>query len=110
MEAAYFVVFLWARAVTQAKSAAIGAIHRAGAGQAMDAPEGPVAIDPTIQHTSKVVRIGKVVDSSTFEVIYTSENPIKPEPHPATRTRAEWDRLLDDLYQDWHGHWARQPA
>ena len=108
MEAAYFGVHLWARAADKAKSTEVAAIHRAVAGQSMDAPEGTVTIDGVTQHTSKVVRIGKIVDSSTFEVIYTSENPIRPEPYPTTRTRAEWDWLLADLYNGWQGHWAQQ--
>ena len=108
MEAAYFGVHLWAKAVTVAKSSDVQAIHHAVLSQSMDAPEGMVTIEPTTQHTCKTMRIGKIVDASTFEVVYTSERPIRPEPYPSTRSRAAWEQLLSHLYETWQGHWARQ--
>jgi urea transport system substrate-binding protein len=50
----------------------------------MNAPEGVVRIDPTTQHTSKTIRIGKIVDSGRFQILYTSEEAIVPIPYPPT--------------------------
>ena len=106
MESAYFGAMLWAQAINGVGSAEPSSIREAIKGQAFDAPGGPVQVDPATQHTSKVVRIGKILDGRRFEVVYTSEAPIAPIPYPATRSRADWDHLLADLYRRWGGAWA----
>jgi urea transport system substrate-binding protein len=106
MEATYFGVHLWAQAVRAAGSADVRAIRKAIKGQRFDAPEGPVQIDPTTQHTSKTVRIGKILEGRHFEVVYTSESPIAPVPYPPTRTRQAWHDFVNDLHISWGGHWA----
>ncbi|MDB5326673.1 MAG: serine/threonine protein kinase [Phycisphaerales bacterium] len=110
MQAAYVGVNLWAKSVAAAGSDDVAAIRRCVGGQKFNAPGGVVTVDPITRHTLKSVRIGKIVDSSSFEVIYTSENPITPMPYPVTRTPDRWRQLLDDLHAGWGGHWASQPA
>ena len=110
MQAAYVGVNLWAKSVAAAGSDDIAAIRRCVGGQKFNAPGGVVTVDPITRHTSKSARIGKIVDSSAFEVIYTSENPIAPMPYPTTRQPDEWRNLLDGLHAGWGGHWASQTA
>jgi urea transport system substrate-binding protein len=105
VEAAYVGVYLWSQAVRKAGRDEAAAIRQAIKGQTFDAPEGAVRIDADNQHTWKTVRIGRVSDDGRFQVVYSSENPIRPEPYPPSRSRAEWDAFLAGLFQRWHGHW-----
>jgi urea transport system substrate-binding protein len=94
MEAAYVGVKLWAQALIVACTCEPRQIRDALRGQTFNAPEGPVRIDPDSQHTWKTIRIGQVLDDGQFEVVYSSENPIRPEPYPDTRSVPEWKSLL----------------
>jgi urea transport system substrate-binding protein len=106
VEAAYVGVHLWSQAVRQAGRDEAGAIRGAIKGQTFDAPHGVVRIDPDNLHTWKTVRIGRIGEDGRFQVIYSSESPIRPEPYPRSRSRADWDAFLGDLFRRWHGHWA----
>jgi urea transport system substrate-binding protein len=97
MEAAYLGVNLWAQAVTEAGSPDIPQIREALRHQSFNAPEGPVHFDSVNQHTWKTIRVGKVLEDGQFEVIYSSERPIRPEPFPDTRSPREWTAFLDGL-------------
>ena len=106
MEAAYFGVHVWAKAVTEAGRDDVKAIRAAATHQEFDAPEGMVRIDPDTQHTSKVFRIGRITPEGSFQVEYSSEVPIAPIPYPNTRSKGEWDEFLQDLRLRWDGNWA----
>jgi urea transport system substrate-binding protein len=106
MEAAYFGVHCWAQAVKAAGDDNVARIRRAVRHQAFDAPEGLVRIDPETQHTSKIVRIGRITAENRFAVIYSSDSPIAPIPYPNTRSKGEWDTFLMDLHLRWGGQWA----
>jgi urea transport system substrate-binding protein len=62
-------------------------------------------IDPDNRHTWKVVRVGRIVDGGQFDIVWSSEKPVRPEPFPASHSRADWDALLGGLYRKWDGHW-----
>src|SRR5262249_33934345 len=106
MEAAYFGVHLWAQAVQDAGTDDVSAIRRAIKGRRFDAPEGAVRVDPDNQHTWKIARIGQLRDDGHFDVVYSSEQPIRPEPYPPSRSPSEWDAFLTDLFRRWGGQWA----
>jgi len=53
-----------------------------------------------------VFRLGKIVECGPFEVIAGSEDPIRPEPHAASRSPAAWNAFLTDLQQRCDGLWA----
>jgi urea transport system substrate-binding protein len=105
MEATYVGVHLWAQAVRAAGTDDPAAVRRALKGQSLDAPEGRVRVDPKTQYTWKVVRMGRVVPGSQFDIQWSSDKPIAPEPFPPTRTRQAWEQFLQKLYDDWAGHW-----
>jgi urea transport system substrate-binding protein len=65
-----------------------------------------VRIDPDNQHLWKTVRLGRVVEGGQFEVIWSSDAPVRPEPFPNTRPAAAWRAFLADLFQRWEGHWS----
>lgn len=109
MESAYTAVHLWAAAVAAAGTTEPAAVRRALRGRTYDAPGGPVRIDSENQHTWKVARIGRIVSGGQFEIVWTSPEPIRPEPYPpipaGTDVRAYWDGVLKDLYNGWGRHW-----
>jgi urea transport system substrate-binding protein len=107
MEAAYLGVHLWAQAVQQAGTTNTSAIRKALRTQKFDAPGGPVRIDPQNQHTWKTMRLGRIVEGGQFEIVWSSEKPIRPEPYPGSRSPAAWDKFLAGLYREWDGHWTK---
>ena len=97
MEAAYVGVNLWAQAVAEVGSPDPAEVRAALRHQSFSAPEGLVHIDPDNQHTWKTIRIGKVREDGQFEVIYSSEKPMRPEPYPDTRSAQDWNLFVDSL-------------
>jgi urea ABC transporter urea binding protein len=107
MEAAYLGVHLWAQAVEAAGTSETSAIRRALPNQKFDAPSGTVRIDPENHHTWKTMRLGKIVEGGQFEIVWSSEKPIRPEPYPSSRSAADWDEFLADLFNQWGRHWTK---
>jgi urea transport system substrate-binding protein len=106
MEAAYFGVHLWAQAVEDAETDEVEEVRDAIKRQSWGAPEGVVYVDPENQHTWKTVRIGRIDQQGQFDVVWTSERPVRPVPFPIFRTRDQWLALLDSLRKEWGGGWA----
>ncbi len=106
IEAAYFGVHLWAKAVEEAGTEETRAVRKALANQSLRAPEGIVHIDADTQHTWKTVRIGRIREDLQFEIVWTSNKPIRPVPYPVYRTKSEWDQFLLGLYTGWGQAWA----
>jgi len=107
MEAAYFGVYLWAHAVTAAGTTEVSAVREALQHQSLISPEGIVSIDSETQHTWKTVRVGKIRPDGQFEIVWSSENPTRPIPYPAFRSKSDWDAFLDELQSGWSGAWSR---
>jgi urea transport system substrate-binding protein len=107
MESAYVAVHLWARAVTEANDTRPALVRQAIKGLRFNAPGGPMRIDPANQYAWKVERLGRIDQGGQFKIVWSSEEPIHPEPFPATRKRTEWLRFLDETYRDLGGRWGR---
>jgi urea transport system substrate-binding protein len=105
IEAAYNSVWLWARAVFEAGTAEIPDVIRAMRRQSLNAPEGIVTVDDETQHTWRPVFVGRIRNDGQFDIVWSSEKPIRPIPYPRSRSREEWDSFLENLYQAWGG-WA----
>ncbi len=105
MEAAYCGVYLWKEAVLEAGNDNPATVRAAMAHQKFEAPEGLIAMYPANHHAIRTARIGRVVNSREFEVVYSSPKPLLPEPFPSTRTRRDWDAFLQKLYRDWGNRW-----
>lgn len=89
MEAAYIMVYLWKQAVEKAGSADdLEAVRLAAVGQSFDAPEGTVTINAN-HHISKTVRIGQVRQDGLFDIVWSTDSPVEPQPWnqfvPATK-------------------------
>lgn len=82
IEAGYFGVYLWAEAVKKAGSTEVDKVREAAkSGVEFKAPEGLVKIEPENQHTWKTVRIGEVQADGQFKELWSTGEPIKPDPY-----------------------------
>ena len=105
IEAAYCSVHLWAQAVVEAESEEVANVLKAIRRQSLNAPEGIVSVDDETQHTWRPVYVGQIRADGQFDLVWSSEKPVRPIPYPNSRSHAEWDAFLDGLYQSWGG-WA----
>lgn len=106
IEAGYFGVYLWSQAVTDGGSLDVNVIREHIQDQSFQAPEGTVYIDSNNQHTWKTVRVGKIKADGQFDIVWSSDKPIRPVPYPISRSKAEWDNFLNSLYHGWNQNWA----
>ncbi len=79
MEAAYVMVYLWKMAVEKAGTTDIDAVREAAYGLTFDAPNGLYTMNEN-HHLSKTVRIGRVQENGLFNIVYSSDMPIQPQP------------------------------
>lgn len=81
IEAGYFGVYLWAKAVEEAGTTDVDEVREAAKGISFDAPNGTVTIDGDNQHVYKTVRIGEVQSGGMISELWHSEEPVKPDPY-----------------------------
>jgi urea transport system substrate-binding protein len=105
MAAAYVGVKLWAAAVEEAGTVEPASIRAHVLGKSYGGPGGMTHVDAETQHTWKPVRLGRIRPDGQIEETWTSHIPIRPQPYPDLRTRADWDSLLDRLQIEWGGRW-----
>ena len=106
MESAYYGVLLWAAAVQRAGSEEVNRVRLALKGQEFELGNTRIRVDPSNQHTWKILQIGQVTNDNRIDVIKTGDAPIPPLPFPGPRTHAEWQSFADALYEKWGGNWA----
>ncbi len=112
IETAYNSVRLWARTVQEAETDDPRSVRTLLGRQSLNAPEGIISIDGATQHAWRPSFIGRVRPDRTVEIVWSSQTSIRPEPFPSSRTRADWNRILDQLYKRWGNRWLSpdQPA
>ena len=81
IEAGYFGVYLWAKAVEKAGSTDVEKVKAAAKGIEFAAPGGPVKVHDKNQHVFKTVRIGKVRADGLIDEIWNSGKPVEPDPY-----------------------------
>jgi urea transport system substrate-binding protein len=111
MQTAYASVFLWKQAVEKAARMDTGAVRQALRGLTVDAPVGPIRIDPNTQYAYRTAFIGQIVNGkplSPFRIVYTSDEPLAPEPYPTWKSRVEWDKFLKEIYEGWGRRWEKE--
>jgi urea transport system substrate-binding protein len=106
MESAYASVFLWAAAVKSAGRIDPRLVSDATRGQSFDAPQGMIHVDRSTRHAIQIARVGRVNEEGRLVEVYLSPRPIDPEPFPRSRTRDEWNSLLQSLRERWGGRWS----
>jgi urea transport system substrate-binding protein len=107
IESAYAGVHLWAAAVAAAGSPDVAAVRKAVGDRSQRGPGGMIYVDPDNHHTWKTVRIGRIRADGQFDIVWSSEYPIRPVPYPPQRTVQAWNDLLNGLFRSWGGQWVR---
>jgi urea transport system substrate-binding protein len=79
IEAAYFGVYVWKKAVEKCKSFDPAKVTEAVLGTEFDAPGGPKKMDEKNHHTYKPVLIGEIKGDGQFDVIWQTKGLVKPE-------------------------------
>lgn len=79
IEAAYSQVHLWKQAVETAQSFATDAVRQAAWGQTFAAPGGQIQLDNN-QHGHRLCRIGEILPNGHFQVVFSSQSAIPPQP------------------------------
>lgn len=105
-EATYTGIQLWAAAVNESGSVRPDTVKSALHGKTYTAGRGTVRVDSTNQHLWQVARIGRLLIDGQYEIVWSS-GILPPVNYPASRTRTQWNNLLDELYRGWGGNWSR---
>lgn len=104
MEAAYTGVHFWAKAAERAGSFKPSDIMKHIVYQFYPAPQGIVYAAEN-NHTWRYSRIGKIRYDGQFAIIWDTGKAIQPVPYPESRTKEQWQELLDNLYTKWGNRW-----
>ncbi len=80
MEAAYVSMYLYKEMVEKAESFCVDAVNGAAEGTTFQAPEGLVTVDGENHHIAKTGLIGQINAENQFDVVWSSEEPIEPDP------------------------------
>ncbi len=80
MEAAYVSLYLYKEMVEKAGSFCVDAVNEAADGVTFEAPEGLVTVDGENHHIAKTGLIGQINADNQFDVVWSSEEPIEPDP------------------------------
>lgn len=81
VEAAYFQVHIFARALAQTNSIETEALRPMVLGADFDAPQGPVSVNPGCSHTDLWTRIGRANRAGQFEVLRQSASRVSADPY-----------------------------
>lgn len=93
VEAAYNGVYLWAQAVKESHSTKPESVNQTILRQSINAPSGIISVDGYSRHLWKKVHIGKVNANGQFDILYSSENALRPMSYPSYRSKLEWQQL-----------------
>jgi urea transport system substrate-binding protein len=80
MEAAYTSLYLYKNMVEKAKSFCVDAVNASSGGVTFDSPEGMVTVNGENHHIAKTGLIGQINADNQFDIVWTSEKPIEPDP------------------------------
>jgi urea ABC transporter urea binding protein len=107
MEAAYFQTYFLAQAIAKVKSTEADALIYEGLpGQEFQAPQGKVKIDEKNHHTWLWARIGQANEQGQFDVVWKSDNWIRPQPwvpylYPDKSCDFTDKRVMERLKKPW---------
>ncbi len=81
VEAAYFQVHIFAKALEQTNSIDTDLLRSMVLGSTFEAPQGRVSINATCSHADLWTRIGRVNRRGQFEVVQQSLSPVLADPY-----------------------------
>ncbi|MBL29194.1 MAG: amino acid ABC transporter substrate-binding protein [Rhodospirillaceae bacterium] len=96
-EAAYFQVYLFARALAATNALDAQSLREALLGIEFQAPQGPVRIDPDNHHTYLWPRIGRIDGNGAFEIVREASAWVKPDPYLVTHTLDDWSSAVGQV-------------
>jgi urea transport system substrate-binding protein len=96
-QCAYQSVRFWAETVDEAETDDVARINRGLLRQSINAPEGIITIDGETRHGWRPFYLGKVRPDGQFEIVWSILKSIRPIPYPSSRTRGEWEALVEAL-------------
>ena len=73
--------------------------------QSLNAPEGIVSVDDETQHTWRPVYVGQIRADGQFDLVWSSEKPVRPIPYPARDRMRNGMRFWTICTEAWGG-WA----
>ena len=80
VEAAYFQVYMFAKALEQANTHDTDVLRSMVLGSSFEAPQGAVTIDPFSGHTDLWTRIGRANWRGQFDIIHQSQAAVHADP------------------------------
>ncbi|MBT8341253.1 MAG: urea ABC transporter substrate-binding protein [Desulfatitalea sp.] len=107
MVAAYSSVLFWAQAVKEAGTDTPKKVLQTLKGRSIDTAEGEITIDLENNHTWRHARIGRLMENGQFEIVWQSEERIRPQPYPVFRSQDQWEEFLHTYYQSWGENWEK---
>ncbi|RMD62887.1 MAG: amino acid ABC transporter substrate-binding protein [Alphaproteobacteria bacterium] len=81
VEAAYFQVHIFAKALEQANSLDTDVLRPMVLGSTFEAPQGQIVINPSCAHTDLWTRIGRANRAGQFEIVRQSRRPVGADPY-----------------------------
>lgn len=97
-EAAYFQVYLLARALRLAGTDQLQQLMPAILGMEFDAPQGLVKIDAENHHTYLTPRIGRAKADGQFEILREASHSIKPDPYLVDHSVDDWSLRIESSH------------
>jgi urea transport system substrate-binding protein len=79
IEAAYYGVYVWAKAAEKAGSFDVDKVRAAVYGLEFDAPGGKKKMHASNQHTYKPVYIGEILKDGQFKIVWDSKGLVEPD-------------------------------
>ncbi|MCU7834777.1 MAG: urea ABC transporter substrate-binding protein [gamma proteobacterium symbiont of Taylorina sp.] len=107
MESAYIAVNLWANAVNNVGNITITDVLSATLSESYRAPQGMVYIASHNRHVWKKSRLGRVQGDGSFKMVWQSDKRVTPIIYPPSRTKNQWEHLLQSFYNGWDEQWAK---
>lgn len=104
-EASYCAVYLWRQAVNEAGSTHWKALDKIFDDLRIQTPDGSVIMSMNGLHAWKYVRIGKIRENRQFEIVWSSEQPVRPLPYQTYRSKTEWESLALSLQHQLNSSW-----
>jgi urea transport system substrate-binding protein len=83
IEAAYYGVYVWKKAVEKAGGFDVDKVRQAVYGMEFEAPGGKKKMDEKNQHTYKPVYIGEIKKDGQFKIVWRTPGLVKPDSYSA---------------------------
>jgi len=65
-------------------------------------------IDPKNNHIHREVFIGQIAKNAHIDIIWKSQDAVQPTPYPPFHNEEFWDKVVEDIYKEYHNGWEAQ--